>query len=597
MYTLSFKLFFFIYCLFYLYEKNYFAGILQQNNNMAKHFFQNLLKNSYEALKEKPVYDVLFNCLRQIDPIAFNLFIGGYQYWIKQCKYKERDDDLHEDLLIEVDAIEKLLLYLPKHVALLNGTVEEVDEQLTTNQFLDLASSKKYSIPPDFFKSFEYIKIQVKAKHHKDLYTASDILEVLRSYLTDAEPIEESLEIEYSPRTRSKYVMTLLVFLGIQKKLQIHLKKVVTELEKSNPTLLNRKNEKIARASNSPNALTSTNQWADKPVSDFLLNFINKRYLKEVSYFKKITTHNKNEFERTLKFSSLADKIKKIKRKIAEIEDQLYSESYQGAVSLFHLSMDDFAKTKREETEIAFEISHVEDYFFSEETIQSVQGEAKLYSLFDEVINLNGTIEEGEEQLSFLGKSLLNPYLKKFLVVNSLLEQSRYLNTKLNELQHLDESVEKPPIDDWLTNDSPFILPAGYKKVDLFMTPKEERIFISFLYRETNGAEEVFLSKTETLEMFKHGFSLPPKDNIKYTLSLNKRTKTKKIIYYMIYNLYSKKKKTRFVKRKLAEFLKAYFTNFESNSLEDMVGAIRNDKKMPNFNIDTTIYISDESYS
>lgn len=118
-----------------------------------------------------------------------------------------------------------------------------------------------------------------------------------------------------------------------------------------------------------------------------------------------------------------------------------------------------------------------------------------------------------------------------------------------------------------------------YYSVRTTLNQQQIRKFFSFLFRETNQTKTPFLSKKETIELLKCGFSVPDVPNGKYyTLNLDQKGKPIQIIYYC-FSVLNKKAYSKYEKEYIAKFLKFNFTNFKDIELNKIKNTIRSDRK------------------
>lgn len=168
----------------------------------------------------------------------------------------------------------------------------------------------------------------------------------------------------------------------------------------------------------------------------------------------------------------------------------------------------------------------------------------------------------------------------------------KYLKNKYNNIKQIrkhdavpnnqiSKNLKKLP-----TKNEP--LPEGWTKIQLTISEKKEREFLSFLYKEKNGTDSGFLSENDFNELSKYGLSIPPTPTGKYyKLNLERRKKTVAMIFYSFYSLNGKLKSVT-EKENLAKYLKYYFEDFKEFDVEEIKKKMRGRKpKSMKFDIHT----------
>lgn len=149
-------------------------------------------------------------------------------------------------------------------------------------------------------------------------------------------------------------------------------------------------------------------------------------------------------------------------------------------------------------------------------------------------------------------------------------QQSQQVNDT-NNAGHYKTNLE-------IINDSPFSKPP-FEALEIpgRLRPDIIRKFFSFLWIESNGAEEPFTKDEKLMEhLLKFGLQVPLKPlDKKFTLDLGGTKKSKKIIYHCFYQFYSKHAHNQAHKQYFAQFLLHTFSNFDDTRLPSIISNLR----------------------
>lgn len=182
-------------------------------------------------------------------------------------------------------------------------------------------------------------------------------------------------------------------------------------------------------------------------------------------------------------------------------------------------------------------------------------------------------------------------YLYDFLVFHLLTNFNGNLPQYISFLKTVIHKYKNPLFDsgkvaiiyDWIANpqkvihpvmdfpnseENPMIeIPDNYTEIEGELSDEEIAYFFSFLYDENIDSGNIFLSKEDTLELLKYGFSIPDIPSGKYfTLMLESKGRSKNVILYCMFELFTAHCINPTGKHDYAKFLKYNFENFKEQT-------------------------------
>lgn len=193
-------------------------------------------------------------------------------------------------------------------------------------------------------------------------------------------------------------------------------------------------------------------------------------------------------------------------------------------------------------------------------------------------------IKNGENE-----QSIDNEDLGRMLIYQHQRDILHFLHEELYKLQAENERFVECMESANIPNSKEIIIPdIPNDHIEIKGNLSFEQIthFFTFLIKETNGDETPFLTEEKHYQLLQYGFTVPNKPRtplIKLKLS-NKKTKA--IICYAMYKLYTAHSMNIYMKESYAKFLVYNFQEFSKNSVIDIKKRIKDEKpKRMNFDI------------
>lgn len=321
-----------------------------------------------------------------------------------------------------------------------------------------------------------------------------------------------------------------------------------------------------------------------------------------MAYYEKKASLSIKELEFDLNRFSEIEKRHSIEKRIIEINEELVLDENKLAWDYFNTTVMEYISKYQDQVDLSLLAQQVDPSFLNdrdkkidkmflsrsrliEEAFDDLEP-----NQFSKIINPLD-LDKGKPSLKTLpnlAKSVFTPKIKQFLVIKSLVEQKQFLEKYLTITgaaerlsSEVSSDIDKGQPTEWYKDDTPFELPPyGFTKIDLNLSPLQERKFLSFFYRENNTTETTFLSEKEVKELFKYGLVISDTPNkTLYKLDLNSKKKPANIIFYCFSILFKLYYKNRNAKGQLALFLKNNFVNFKDLELYYIKKEMRSDRK------------------
>lgn len=593
---------------------------------MKKGYFRTILAAQFEKFENESVFQIALNYLKTLAPVYGNILIKAGNLKIKELKALSEKEVVaqYKYLRFEIDEIEDIFKSNFPHQKIVSLKIGESDELYDYHQFLELGSVKNYPEFSSFFVFVDGLKVNFTDKQLLEDGNQNEYFTLMREYLRapDEEDFKLAKEGEACATNRElrKKLFILLGCFGILKELLKKYKIREQELILKNPSLISIKTGKNDSEENSyiniqEKALNKIpDEWKNRKIADYFSFLFKREYSAEMAYYEKKASLAIKALEFDVKQFSDIEKKHSIEKRITEIKEELFLAKNKAVWDYFNTTVMEYFSKYQDQVNLAISAQKVDPLFLDdrdEKIDKTFLTQSKLieeafddlepnqYSKIIDPINLG----EGKSYLKTLpnlAKSVINPKVNHFLEVKLLVEQKQFLEKcfkapsvedSLSSNQDLDGGSK--PIE-WYKDNISFTIPEGANKIDLNMTPRQERKFFSLFCLETNKSGKTFLSIKDAGEIFENGFTIPnipPKKF--YSLDLEGNRRSKKIVCICFYRLFINQKEMidQIVKEELALFLKYYFLEFKDMEVQAIKQLMRDYKNPANVHLDIANYL------